>query len=411
MPPQSTELTLISFTLPASTSTTRRLSLPFPPFSSGSWTLTFAVTPAAQVPNIHIPTLSLEWSGCELGVEVQGGTLGYMRKGEGGVRVNKGLSEGRFPPTKDGSLKATDYQPFPRDEKTVEVEFQLKVVQKEEKDTAASRTFGLLDGPRSLDVCLVFPRDSRKLWASSRALGGVSPYWTTQLASSGFCEEVDYKKEPVETTATLDDSDDELDDNPSSSPRTLADSPPPPPGTRTIPITGTTYKTYHAFLCWLYTGQLQFAPLTSTFLPPPSSEADLPNSTSSSAPSSSSALLSARRTRRYALSLIALRYPLSPPAVSPKSLYRLAHFLEIPALQSLCVTALRERLTVDNIPREMLGSLAESYQEIWDVEVKWAKERWKEVLKGEGMRAEEARMKREGATGHEVATLLRLYGV
>ncbi|GAA5897618.1 hypothetical protein JCM5296_003740 [Sporobolomyces johnsonii] len=369
-------------------------------------------------------TLKLEWSECEEHVEVQGGTLWFARKRKkgSGERVDRKVQKGRFPPSRDGYLEASGFGHISRmDEKTVEVEFELEVITKvreatkeekateEEEARAVSRTLELLNGPQSLDICLVFPHEGRQLWASSKTLEEISPYWKTQLSSPGFREDVDDKEEPIEMAGIFDDSDDELDDNPSSPPRTLADSPPTPPGTRTIPIKGTLYKTYRAFLCWLYTGQLQFAPLTSTFLRPPSSEVDLPDSPSGPAPSSSaSSLLSARRARRSAIPATS---PLSPPAVSPKSLYRLSHFLEIPTLQYLCLSALRENLTVENVPREMLGSLAETYKEVWDVEVKFARERWEEVRTGEGMKAEEERMRRDGATGHETATLLRLCGL
>ncbi|GAA5859857.1 hypothetical protein JCM1840_001768 [Sporobolomyces johnsonii] len=413
MAPQSTVITPLSRTLPTNTNTTREISLPFRPFSSGVWTLSFE-TAIDSWDLIPYQTLKLEWSECEESVEVQGGTLWFARKRkEGrGERVDRKVEKGRFPPDRDGRLVVSKSSTYSSGEETAEVQLELEVVTEEmkatkEEATAASRTLALLDGSQSLDVCLVFSREGRKLWASSKALAGVSPYWQTQLSSSGFCEDIEDKGKPIDMAGIFDASDDELDDNPSSSPRTLADSPPPPPGTRTISIKGTSYKTYNAFLCWLYTSQLKFAPLTSTFLFASSSEAGLPISPSDPAPSS---LLSARHARRSALAALSPLYSSFPPAVSPKSLYRLAHFLEIPALQSLCVSGLIDNLTVDNVPREMLGSFAAVYEEVWDVEIQFARERWEEVRVGQGMRSEEERMKGEGATGHEVETLLRLYG-
>ncbi|GAA5952377.1 hypothetical protein JCM21900_003796 [Sporobolomyces salmonicolor] len=421
MPPHSTLITPLSLTLPASTGTACKLSLPFPPFSSGSWTLSFIEAPVKCAPTMAcvptVATLRMEWSGCEEGVEVWGGSLRFVRKekGKGEERADVRVEKGRFPPERDGSIKVARFVPCSKDN-TVEVELELEVVPKEEA-TAVSRTLELLNDPQSLDLCLVFPREGRKLWASSKALAELSPYWKTQLSSSGFREDVDNKEGSSEMEGTSDDSDDELDNDRSSRPRTLADSPPPPPGTRTIPITGTLYNTYRALLCWLYTSQVQFAPLTSAFLRTPASEAaaDLPNSPSPcpAAPAWPSAplLCSARRARHSALSARSLLAPSAPPAVSPKSLYRLAHFLEIPALAALCVSALRDLLTVDNVPHEMLGSLAEVYDEVWDAEVQWARERWDQVRDGAGMRVEGERMRTEGATAHEAATLLRLCGI
>ncbi|GAA5897626.1 hypothetical protein JCM5296_003742 [Sporobolomyces johnsonii] len=405
MTPQSTVITPISISLPYSRwDIQRNLSIPSPPFSSGSWTFVF--TRRTGGPTYGSGTLCLAWSGCEQSVQVWGGRFGCERKreGEAAERVDTMVENGRFPPKSQGRL-SVDIISW-KEGDTVQIELELQVLPKEA--ITMSRTLDLLNGPQNLDVCLVFPREGRRLWASSKVLAEVSPYWQTQLASSGFREHVEDKEKSRKMTAISDDSDDELDDNPSSPPRTLADSPPPPPGTRTIPITGTMYQTYRALLCWLYTGQLQFAPLTSTFLRTPSSEADLPNSASSSAPS---ALLSARRARLSALSslpALAAFPSLSPPVVSPKSLYRLSHFLEIPTLKSLCLAALRENLTLDNVAREMLGSFSEVYAEVWDLEIKWARNSWASVRAGEGMKAEGERMRRDGATSHEVATLLRL---
>ena len=169
---------------------------------------------------------------------------------------------------------------------------------------------------------------------------------------------------------------------------------------RVVPIVGTTYRTYRAYLAWLYTGTVAFAPLTSSFQYPSPSSPTSPSSASSQ--------------RRAALAPLRTLHPSRPHPVSPKSLYRLAHFLDTPSLAQQCLAALADALTVDNVAHELFAppQLGEVYDEVWDVEVGFAEDAWDDVRGSEAMRDAAERMKGEGGAGqHELATLLRLSGI
>ena len=286
----------------------------------------------------------------------------------------------------------------------------------------------MIDQPQVIDVCLAFPGDRRTLFASSALLAAASPWWAECLSSRGFREDpMSMAHTPAEPGwPDSDFSDDDDDDEPPSRGRrtpalgrkVVADltqlsipaSPPPspptrsrpliPPHMRVVPIVGTTYRTYRAYLAWLYTGTVAFAPLTSSFQYPSPSSPTSPSSASSQ--------------RRAALAPLRTLHPSRPHPVSPKSLYRLAHFLDTPSLAQQCLAALADALTVDNVAHELFAppQLGEVYDEVWDVEVGFAEDAWDDVRGSEAMRDAAERMKGEGGAGqHELATLLRLSGI
>lgn len=179
-----------------------------------------------------------------------------------------------------------------------------------------------------------------------------------------------------------------------------------PPHMRIVPITGTSYRTYRAFLAWLFTGTVSFAPLTSSFQYPSSPSLPLPLG-----PASPTA---AAAQRRAALAPLRALHPSRPHPVSPKSLYRLAHFLDTPSLASLCLSALGDALTPECVAHELFAppAMGEVYDEVWDVEVRYAEDNWDDVRDSEAMGAAAERMRNEGGAGaHELATLLRLSGI
>lgn len=279
-----------------------------------------------------------------------------------------------------------------------------------------SSSIALFDGTANMDLCLSFPPSSRSLMASSTLLRQVSPWWETTLSTSGFLEGA--SATPRRVSRTADDSDaedDELEEVKKEPFTRLATPPPSPPSSppfrptnlppsstvRTIPITGTSYATYRAFLLYLLTDRLSFAPLTSTFI-------------SSSSPS----LAEARTARREMLTATALLDPSAPTPISPLSLFRLAHFLEIPELMDRSLEALKGALTVDNVAYELFGDggeqppMGEVFERVWEVEVEFARKVIDEVKVSRGMKEARARMREEGgASVYEVETLMRLLEV
>jgi len=252
----------------------------------------------------------------------------------------------------------------------------------------------VIDGRTKMDLCLVFPKEkNRRLFASSTVLSEISPYWKTQLSTSGF-------KEDLLDSLTLDDTgeeEEEEEDGDSSDSDSDFDSSPPsslspiPAGVRMLPIYGTSYTTYRAFLCWLYTSQLLSAPLSSSF--------------------------TSRSERHSHLSLISALSPssrsLSP--CSPRSLYILSHFLSIPSLSTLALKAYIDALNPENIMIELFSNFVEKYEEVREEVLRWVLERdkgrWEVLRKSEGMREWKERVRRDGVGEGKLEILLRVSGI
>jgi hypothetical protein len=130
---------------------------------------------------------------------------------------------------------------------------------------------------------------------------------------------------------------------------------------REIKITKTAYSTYRALLTYLNTSYITFAPLASSFLP------------------------STTPTRKDRLASHLAREPSLSLPVSPKSLCRLAHLLEIPSVQKPALDDLKSQLTVDNIAAELSGDVSHLYEDVRSVELELAIKHWQEVKKSKRM--------------------------
>lgn len=197
------------------------------------------------------------------------------------------------------------------------------------------------------DVRIFFPRQGKEIWAKSSTLTSLSPYFKTMI-SSGFQEGSTristtstastrkWTRDELEETETenggeqaFDDSDDETDLHftgaGASPPASTSPSTPSHPFHQII-ITQAAFTTFTAAICWLETGYIQFPPLSSTF-PPLTRGAD----------------------RLKLISAAAAAEPTLPILASPFSVYRLAHFLELPELQQIALDAIVANLTVENV--------------------------------------------------------------
>ncbi|KAL8277426.1 hypothetical protein RQP46_010148 [Phenoliferia psychrophenolica] len=241
--------------------------------------------------------------------------------------------------------------------------------------------------PKQRDVRFSFPRTGCELWADSTFLESASPYFK-DLFSSGFAEgtlshtgapvappvlssDPNGKRQRVDPDANggLYDSDDEHDD---STPLPFADASSPPPGPfHSVVVTAAAYSTYKAVLGFIYTNQIHFKPLRST------------------KPRPTTPLLG---------------------AASPKSVYRLAHYLEITALKALALEELRLGLTTANAAEELFGDVSKAYPEVLAVYLKLARKNW-DVVKGTaGMKAVRERIARRGGDAADAEILLKLFG-
>ncbi|KAI5474263.1 hypothetical protein MNV49_003751 [Pseudohyphozyma bogoriensis] len=139
---------------------------------------------------------------------------------------------------------------------------------------------------------------------------------------------------------------------------------------REIKITSARNSTYRAVLVWLQTSHIAFAPLSSSFHPS----------------------LSPTSTRLETLKNSLKAYGSLPVPVSPKSVYRLTHLLELPRLGQMALEEISSQLTVDNVALELFSSTSEVYAEVRKVELDFAVRHWAGVKKSKGMAEIERRM-------------------
>ncbi|GAA5877505.1 hypothetical protein JCM1840_003875 [Sporobolomyces johnsonii] len=239
---------------------------------------------------------------------------------------------------------------------------------------------------------MVFPSlgpNGPTLWASSTLLAAASPYYRS-LLDSDFPEATKRtaKQHLVESlgkavpkakpdTADFDDSDDEKD-------RAIPSiSPPARPCEdleyHEVKITQTAYTTYKAVLIWIQTAHISFAPIRSTV-----PRLGFPLLVDAASPSESLA---------------------SPcrPSPSPKSVYRLAHLLDLPPLRQLALSALARQLTPDTVLVELFGDVASAYDEVRQLELEFARAHWRDVVQTENYAALLDRLRRNEGVGGDAA--------
>ncbi|KAK4702802.1 hypothetical protein P7C70_g3418, partial [Phenoliferia sp. Uapishka_3] len=221
---------------------------------------------------------------------------------------------------------------------------------------------GYITSPHPNNVRFTFP-NGRELWANAATLAAASPYFKS-LLESGFREGTTVFEERTESTSAevnsidFDDSDDEgLQPLEEALGRTPAASSSPAVDTCTHPIhhvkiTQSSYITYLAVLCWISTGYIDWAPLSSSF--------------------------SDTTTRANAISTTQKLNSLPIPS-SPKSIYRLAHFLELTELKKLALQAIKAQLTVENIMDELFSETSRTFDDVTDLLVEFVREHRKEL--------------------------------
>ncbi|KAI5480475.1 BTB/POZ-like domain containing protein [Pseudohyphozyma bogoriensis] len=260
------------------------------------------------------------------------------------------------------------------------------------RTSVAEKMSVLFDSQHPNDVCLRFPSGSL-LWTNSAILS-TSPYLLTLLSSS--FREAQKRAGPTKSSTNsskgdFDDSDDD-DEREAQTVRShslsnLKEEATSDEGSgcsakfHTIDVTSGSYNTYRAVLNWIYTGHIDFAPLSSTFTYPSS-----PSSPPSSASSASSSLSPPQpqpqpqiHTRSSHLFTFRTQNPLLPLPVSPKSVFRLSHFLEMPELRRIALAAYKGQLTASNVAFELFDGAAASYEEIKEACLDVAMDHWDEV--------------------------------
>ncbi|BGP49000.1 hypothetical protein JCM10450v2_004879 [Rhodotorula kratochvilovae] len=124
-----------------------------------------------------------------------------------------------------------------------------------------------------------------------------------------------------------------------------------------VTVTRAAYSTYRAVLLWMQTFYIRFAPPSSSFPP-----ANIKN------------------TRADALRDAHNEDPALPLLVSPKSVFRLAHYLELEPLETLSLQHFRTHgISLENAPVELFSELAAGHPHWRAMVLGWVIEHWDEV--------------------------------
>lgn len=143
----SKKLTVFSTTLDSSRPYSSTLNLPFPPFTSNSFSLSFIEQPIQCAPTLLcVPiaaTLRLSWSDFTgERIRIKRGDLSFEREGTKRERVSVGIEGGMWPNESEGYVETKSFA-YPGREKMVKVKLEFEVVIEEEvKSTSLTRSLG-----------------------------------------------------------------------------------------------------------------------------------------------------------------------------------------------------------------------------------------------------------------------------
>ncbi|GAA6007065.1 uncharacterized protein JCM10292_003447 [Rhodotorula paludigena] len=279
------------------------------------------------------------------------------------------------------------------------------------------RTPDMTRSPIPHNVRLFFPNAGSKgaeIWTTAHLLSFSSPY-LKDLLSSDFAESVtpSSKKRQRRSAAPeqdvklqgqpskdYHDSDDELDD-------LFLDNFPRPLFTlelvpehsfRQITITSTAYTTYFATIRWLETGSIAFGDLTSKCRPQDPSAAHTRDECLREE------LLGHNKSEG---SQDCTKEPHSTPwcPVSPKSVYRLAHLLQLDHLQQVCLTYISQNITHHAAARELFDNASVLYDAWREVLLDYVVEHWDDVTATSTWQEMDVRIERDEVPG--AAPILR----
>ena len=229
-----------------------------------------------------------------------------------------------------------------------------------------------------------------ELWVNSTMLSAASPYFKTLLETTGFSESLLRKRKRFKVSAAADlasgvaepvravpaqgddvqgvapepvdksayDSDEETDSMVKSTLALRVDEDDQYNDGdftfREIIITSTCYTTYRAILLYIQSGFISFAPLSSYRAPIPAGN------------------------RPYQVQSNLQQTPPTIPT-SPKSLYALAHLLEMPSLQSMALDEIRRNVALDNAATELFSETSALYDGVRDVLLDFVVRNWPQV--------------------------------
>ncbi|GAA5928045.1 uncharacterized protein JCM15063_006067 [Sporobolomyces koalae] len=247
------------------------------------------------------------------------------------------------------------------------------------------------------DVCLNFSKSSKRIWASSRVLTKASPFFRS-LLSSGFAEGSGstMTAHPVNPhfPYTFDDSDAEDDGKPEEETAKKTNIP-VPSGVKVVNVTDTAHSTYFAVLVWISTEVIEFAPIRSTFYK------EIGNSDTAQARAARTAAVKALRDRPQTEEFT---------VASPRSVYRLAHLLELHDLAKLALENYAHQLTISGVLYELFSDVSYSYPDVQELVLNYVVKNWENAKKTKSWKVIQARAGCEGAPRDAGIVAMKLAG-
>ncbi|KAJ9109870.1 hypothetical protein QFC19_001849 [Naganishia cerealis] len=255
----------------------------------------------------------------------------------------------------------------------------------------------------------------RKIWANKKILRRGE--FLSDLLFGGFTESLDPPSCPGSPSANSDlygwddsdieeemqsDGEDKAGDSSSTRPP-IRESTGNGPRKSKVVIRDAAYSTWQALIYYLYTDEITFAPLASTFIPNEAESADRPVSRTSqtliplrSTPftNTTTALwndgIAGRKqwikmwlTEREANE----NWPdNAPKPCSAKAIFRLADKMDLPPLRQRAFQHIVSQLTVQNIPYEVFSQFSATYEDVRKVEVNFFLQHWNEIRSSATMR-------------------------
>lgn len=232
------------------------------------------------------------------------------------------------------------------------------------------------------NVCLFFPRQAtvgHRLWTTASFLEESSAYFKAMLASEcvetipgrrkrqrteDIKPDVDLTDDGIEKD--WDDSDDEADNLLAPADDDDDDDEDDDRKFRQITVREFALSTYRAVLLYLKTGHVVFAPLRSSFHEPRAADQ--------------------HESRATFLADYAEKNPELPLSASPKSVYRLAHLLQLADLQAIALERIAASLSTHNAAYELFSPVAIAYDGVREVVIDYVVKHFGAVQEAESWR-------------------------
>lgn len=169
---------------------------------------------------------------------------------------------------------------------------------------------------------------------------------------------------------------------------------PPRPMTRVV-VRDASYSAYRSVLYYIYTDNIVFAPLSSSFIGHITSDQSMLTSVAGPSESSNnirasqsveSAVISGAKSRREWIKVWENCHPGQPSPCSAKAVYRLADRLDLGDLKQRAFQFIIKSLTVENVPYEVFSTFSAAFEEVRKVQIKYFLDNWSAIRASDAMR-------------------------